>query len=101
MSGDLDECLLSRIAEDEAAVARMEDAPMNGVESPAEADYLRFADRAPSECEAKRRIVERCVFIQKINWWEYDDAPNLANDVLEALALSYADHPDYRPEWRP
>jgi hypothetical protein len=64
-----------------------------------------------AECEAKRRIVEATRF---------DDAPRSAVDewlehpgltpprevsvmidTLRALALPYADHPDYREEWKP
>jgi hypothetical protein len=82
--------LLARIAEDEAR-ARALDAAY-------EADEVRppgrlvnlFALVVPArvlaECEAKRRIVEQ------VNGMEY---------VLRLLALPYADHEDYRPEWRP
>ena len=41
-----------------------------------------------AECEAKRRIVE--------------NAQDPGDDLFVAiLALPYADHPDYREEWRP
>ena len=65
--------------------------------------WEHFAYRTPgrtlAECEAKRRIV--------------DDAMALGPDgrvmfpsrqhgyVMRCLALPYADHPDYREEWRP
>lgn len=42
------------------------------------------------ECEAKRRIVEDQASIY--------EAHNL---VLQLLAQSYADYPDYRQEWTP
>ena len=48
--------------------------------------------RVLAECEAKRRIVGHFV-----NEWE----PDPINDVLRFLTLPYADHPDYRGEWRP
>lgn len=50
-------------------------------------------DRVLAECEAKRRIMEdatnqhtSCV---ELDW------------VVQVLASVYADHPDYREEWRP
>lgn len=75
----------------------------------AEAEELRTADgahivrhdpaRVLREVEAKRRLLAACA--------EYDDCPagmsgsGLAYHVEELLALPYADHPDYRDEWRP
>lgn len=56
-------------------------------------------NRLLAECEAKRRIIELVK--------EADDgtaAPGtliLGDWALEALASAYADHPDYREEWRP
>jgi len=55
--------------------------------------------RVLREVEAKRALLAACV--------EYDDMPagmsgsGLAYQVEELLALPYADHPDYRPEWSP
>ncbi|MDR7253693.1 hypothetical protein J2X46_002683 [Nocardioides sp. BE266] len=43
-------------------------------------------DRVVAECEAKRLIVKR--------WGGHDP-------IIRLLALPYADHPDYREEWRP
>ena len=50
------------------------------------------------ECEAKRRIVEGPTLGAKPNtdYWA-----QVAWDVLTLLALPYADHEDYREEWRP
>jgi fructoselysine-6-P-deglycase FrlB-like protein len=48
-----------------------------------------------AECEAKRRIVEACADVLAY------DAEALPQDVLRFLALPYADHPDYREEWKP
>ena len=42
-----------------------------------------------AECAAKRRIVNPV-------WWS-----EAGGQVLELLALPYADHPDYRAEWKP
>lgn len=44
--------------------------------------------RGEAEIEAKRRIVEGCVESQ-YGW------------ILRELVAIYADHPDYREEWRP
>ncbi len=55
--------------------------------------------RVLAECEAKRRIVE---LIRRDNGdWCSPDRLGLGEMVLETLALPYADHPDYRDEWRP
>lgn len=51
--------------------------------------------RVLAECEAKRRIVgqvERNVRDVTGGWLDR---------ILHLLALPYADHPDYRDEWRP
>ncbi|NUR06730.1 MAG: hypothetical protein HOQ45_06965 [Nocardioidaceae bacterium] len=68
--------------------------------------------RVLAECEAKRRLILACTHEQE-NWvtvrpgvrqnmpvrvpWGDDD---LYEDALRYLALPYADHPDFRPEWR-
>lgn len=98
----LAEFLLARIAEDEAWWhARHEVDP-------------QVPRRMLAECEAKRRIVAWCGERERIH------VPVFASDadaarasefvpgglshpadsvVLRLLALPYADHPDYRPEW--
>jgi hypothetical protein len=50
--------------------------------------------------EAKRRLVDD---MAKIVGGDYidDGEPVLAEWALLLLALPYADHPDYREEWRP
>jgi hypothetical protein len=50
--------------------------------------------RVLAECEAKRRIVEVALP------GERDDAGERFR-ILRILATVYADHPDYRDEWRP
>jgi hypothetical protein len=62
--------------------------------------------RVLAECEAKRRIVQRAQFAaeagQSARTTGVEDAIDLTLDsVMELLALPYADHPDYREEWRP
>jgi hypothetical protein len=56
-----------------------------------------------ADCEAKRRIVERCSH----DFWMFGSPtptrqPNTfeAQWILAALALPYADHEDFREEWR-
>jgi hypothetical protein len=52
--------------------------------------------RVLREVEAKRRLIQWCV-------WMVGDfrGSDVWKDVLPLLALPYADHPDYRDEWRP
>lgn len=84
MSNDLAAFLLARIADDEE-IAKSDPA------------------RVLAECGAKRRIVERW---QKLLPLDIDDHPGFAGERLglaracQALAAVYADHPDYREEWR-
>jgi hypothetical protein len=64
--------------------------------------------RVLAECQAKRRIVEHhgsngdddfalCVICTEVG----PDAQGWPCQTLRLLALSYADHEDYRPEWKP
>lgn len=46
--------------------------------------------RVLAEVAAKRRILDRIV-----------PRTDLGDSLLRLLALPYAEHPDYRPEWRP
>ena len=120
---DLGEFLMTRIAEDEA-VARA--AHYEGQRWYAEEeivdrwpecdcgtpvmtanrkDEARFvADWHPArilaECDAKRRIVAEHAPIDPC---DAHDASfeTMPCDTLRFLALPYADHPDYRDEWRP
>ena len=120
---NLTEFLLARIAEDEAAAHHARgllgmDAQWHTAEHLRERG-LTIADarhverwssaRVLAECEAKRRIVELhdCVH-ECIGDGNLTADPNLQDgayggpcDTLLLLALPYADHPDYRDEWRP
>jgi len=107
------EFLLARITEDEGAAWRVQAAyddtsfwELTQVD-PSFAEVLRSPPRLLAECEAKRRIIERyadCVSRQSepdysttealIQSSEYEDW------TLLALASVYADHDDYREEWR-
>jgi hypothetical protein len=57
-------------------------------------------ERLLADVEAKRRIVEQARdYIPEL---EHGDNGEWAFDlVLRLLAVPYADHPDYREEWRP
>lgn len=93
----LTDFLLARIAEDEAAAVcgHGPGCPNQDFEfSPGLTDCNQLnlgPNRWRAECEAKRRIVERCRASN--GYWGYD--------VERFLALPYADHPDYREEWKP
>jgi hypothetical protein len=51
-----------------------------------------------AECDAKRRIVESCRTDHEYAQGRNDHTTELAEKVLWALALPYANHPDYRDE---
>ena len=102
--------LLARIAEDEADARQLvEDLGRwdrerafngpDGTQGSIVTSTLRGGAFDPArvlaECEAKRRIVQRVV--------EAMDAPpdEWTYVILCDLALPYADHPDYREEWKP
>lgn len=53
--------------------------------------------RALAECEAKRRII----YWLSDPYSAVEGAWVLEAKILPELALPYADHPDYRDEWRP
>ena len=118
----LTEFLLARITEDEAA-AREATTP-NGGSIYADRNMLgtkllthikrRNPARVLAECEAKRRIVESLVDAEDaVTKYDSDDPNNppaywqewgnlhALRLAAELLALPYADHPDYREEWRP
>lgn len=102
----LAEFLLTRFAVDEDGRARaLRDLAeaLRGQGYGLAADHLeRESARVLAECEAKRRIVAIASEQMEVGrrtlarGWE-----QMAWDALEALALPYADHPDYQPEWRP
>ena len=83
----LTDFLLARIAED-AEWALREPRCECSVHEPG------CAPRILDECEAKRRIVDKVYDVRGVAGIHLDE-------VLRLLALPYADHPDYRDEWRP
>lgn len=102
----LTDFLLARIAEDEATAREyaLGAYSMVGEAVDAHAEVLgedRAAARVLAECEAKRAIVNYFRVMRENA--EQFDALRLsdADAVLTMLATVYADHPDYRDEWRP
>jgi hypothetical protein len=105
----LAEFLLARIADDEAVARRNWDGlPVQAWSLNDDEGFASVCIAAPrvlAECEAKWRIVDRCAPLAD----EPDEYPNglisaravLARATLRALALPYADHEDFRPEWKP
>jgi hypothetical protein len=73
--------LLARIAEDQHALADFD-------------ERFRGGPRWADECDARRRIVQLIAPDPR----EEDDLEGA--EVLRIMALPYADHPDFREEWR-
>jgi hypothetical protein len=105
---DIVEFLRARLDEDEAPWGDFIDLHANhcgscgGPPGPFPCD-CRWPERMRREVEAKRRIVDYYEF-DRSQFPESGDAaptPAVLRDVLCLLALSYADHPDYRQEWKP
>jgi len=70
------------------------------------ADHIARWDpaRVLAECDAKRRIIG----VHGLNEFNVDPCDahddtfaSVPCDTVRLLALPYADHPDYRDEWRP
>lgn len=89
--------LLARIGEDAAACQR---GCVCGYLYPA--NDPRCDHRVLAECEAKREIVTA---MTAPDFLLHDDARRVAQIarqvVLGFLATIYADHPEYRDEWKP
>lgn len=113
---ELADFLLARIAEDEDVARRsIEDdtrmtAEAGPIENPGPAYVTEQASvgmeylvgvrpaRVLAECEAKRQVVTQAAHYTDVL---YDPAAQVYRQVLRALALPYAGHPDYRPQWAP
>ena len=100
----LTEFLLARIAEDRRTATEAQWAMQNQW-YPAEPDaddrhVARWSPvRVMAECEAKRRIVERLLFVQEGDTTEHAWHEQGLFEAVGFLALPYADHPDYQQEW--
>ena len=97
----LTDFILARIAEDEAW-ARIEGAAYLRAHDPSalvdEPKTPALFPRVLAECEAKRRIVEEALSAPPTS--QFDGVRESGAWTLRALAAIYADHPDYRGEWR-
>lgn len=103
--------LLARIDEDDAAVrARGEWWPDGDHDGVAIRVWKPWEERRLAELEGRRLLVEGVRKMREDKPWAWmrpewfspeskwhGDAPY----VLRCLALPYADHPDYREEWKP
>ena len=123
---NLDEFLLARIAEDKRVAMDAAgddgqgrwtaDAVRDGPAGPHSAEHVARHDpaRVLAECAAKRRIVQACRDARPEMTFLGTRPPGMADFpiaahgqhqfaavILALLALPYADHPFYRPEWRP
>jgi hypothetical protein len=121
---NLDEFLLARIAEDKRIATdaaadsgrQSWDAADAGPPQPRAAEHVARHDpaRVLAECVAKRRLVMACrdsapdlhfLGTRPHGMADFPLSPSgqhqLAALTLALLALPYADHHDYRPEWRP
>jgi hypothetical protein len=90
----LTEFLLARITEDEQNWRRL--ARDDEFREVVLLGCVIQADRVLAGCEAKRRIVE----VNSADTWAAAHVWMPAQ-TLRLLGLPYADHPDYREEWRP
>lgn len=115
---ELTDFLLARIAEDEALASAVGPEPTVRTSDAAVTAFLEVwhPDRVLAECEAKRRIVD---WHRLVDGLDDDDNPvrGCPNCIasgavapyliagpcltIRLLALPYADHKDYREEWRP
>jgi hypothetical protein len=88
----LTDFLLARIAEDEEWLREYGEMRNGWVPGPRPVDDCR---RLLAECEAKRQILRDFeLFAPPHGWFRH------AMRTLGHLALPYADHPEYREEWR-
>jgi hypothetical protein len=86
--------LLARIAEDEGTAREVGPYLLRSSQRTSIAHADRWhPTRVLAECEAKRRVVAASE--QGHGGW-----PDGVYFALQCLALPYADHPDFREEWR-
>lgn len=97
----LTDFLLARIAEDEAQATRSKEDAATGKTLGVPASWVTaVADRVLAECEAKRRIVNMAWdhFGEDDYAWGMEEAKR---QILLEMAQPFADHPEFRAEWKP
>jgi hypothetical protein len=57
-------------------------------------------ERVLAECEVKRRMLSRLQSLAKA-WWTTTRSADEARAIIREMAMSYANRPGYRDEWRP
>jgi hypothetical protein len=103
----LAEFLLARIAYDEHGARMLRDASDDLSMVELRLGH-RIVERVLAECEAKRRIVHEFDRLGSMDADGQADGGAAAMAIMDglevamrALALPYADHEDYRQEWKP
>ncbi|QDI73347.1 hypothetical protein CD934_19265 [Streptomyces calvus] len=95
------EFLKARLREDEDAAKALKPSKNENV--------ARLRDRILADVEAKRRLMDWVFAPQReLGEWEHSFAGGLVikqwmrfrQPVIEQLVAAYADHPDFRPEWK-
>ena len=96
------EFLLARITEDETNIEGDWAAGDGGLHIISTAMHSRMQ----AECAAKRAIIEMCPEVSlahkgiEVEMGHGEPDPDLGEQILRTLAATYADHPDYQPEWK-
>ena len=69
---------------------------------PEETEFVRFLrarlDDEEAVTAARRSLVDT---VLSVPMWPTRESAEAAEKALQALAATYAAHPDYRQEWRP
>ena len=107
----LTEFLLARISEDEEwAMTSSSTSTPGSFTRDNYGALLIQPTRVMAECEAKRAILAaheaheervRFALAMGLSPDHADQRRNATREILRLLALPYADHPDYLPEWKP
>jgi hypothetical protein len=61
-------------------------------------------ERALCDVDVKRRLLAKHAPVidgTQSSWTWFEGSESASEEVVRLLALPYADHPDYREEWRP
>jgi hypothetical protein len=97
---NLTEFLLARIEEDEKAERFVSQRHVGAGRIAETVEMVEPSARMLAECKVKRRIIE--VMLRHEEILDDPHAPTYYEvpPVLRLLALMYADHPDYRDEWK-